>query len=66
MELLHQQLVMENLVDFAENNSIFINKWVFVLPWTIDIASQLISYALKLNETEKNLIGFELTAWKSM
>ncbi|CAF0930500.1 unnamed protein product [Rotaria sordida] len=65
IKLIHQQLLIENLLDSEQNKAIFISKWVFVIPWTIENSSQLLSYGLSLNESEQKSIGFSLTCWKS-
>jgi hypothetical protein len=65
MEMIYQQLCKENLLDSFENKSIFIWKWIFVIPWTIENSSKLLSYGSSLNENEQKEIGFKLTEWKS-
>jgi hypothetical protein len=64
MEIIYRELCKENLLDSFENKSIFIWKWVFVIPWTIENSSKLISYGLSLNENEQKTIGLKLTVWK--
>lgn len=48
-----------------KENSIFISKWVFVIPWTIENASQLLSNAVSISENRQNRIEFQLSEWKS-
>jgi hypothetical protein len=64
MDIIYQQLGKEKCLDSLENKSIFICKWVFILPWTIENSSQLLSYGLSLNEDEQKTIGLKLTVWK--
>ncbi|CAF2140521.1 unnamed protein product [Rotaria magnacalcarata] len=64
MELIRQQLFTENFLDFKQSKSIFINKWVFVIPWTIENSSQLLSCGRLLSDDEQNRVGFKLSFWK--
>lgn len=62
---IREQLLKENILDSQENKTVFIDKWVFVIPWTIENCSNLLPYALSLSENEQKTIGFQLAEWKS-
>ena len=65
MEYILAQLRRENLLDGNDGMARFLNKWVFVLPWTIENCAQLLGSALQLTESEQEDIGFRLSKWTS-
>ncbi|CAF1557190.1 unnamed protein product [Rotaria sp. Silwood1] len=64
LNFIEMELNKECNTDGSENTMIFIRKWVFILPWTIEASTQLISNIVKLSEEEQRIIGFKLIEWK--
>ena len=63
MEHIYAQLHRENLLDGNDGMARFLNKWVFVLPWTIENCAQLLASASQLTDSEQEDIGFRLSRW---
>ena len=63
MEYIGEQLQRENLLSVSDGMAQFLNRWVFVLPWTIENCAQLLPSALQLMDSEQEEIGFKLSRW---
>jgi hypothetical protein len=65
MKLIDRQLQKENLIDFDNNKSLFIRKWVFVISWTIKNTNWLLLCVLSLTENEEQtIIELKSSIWK--
>ncbi|CAF3264492.1 unnamed protein product [Rotaria sp. Silwood2] len=64
LNFIEMELNKEHNTNGQQDTMIFIRKWVFILPWTIEYSTQLISNILKLSEEEQRIIGFKLIEWK--
>jgi hypothetical protein len=63
MQFIQAKLREENRLDYDTKKTLFIDKWVFVIPWTIENCSQLLSYGVNLIESEQEELGFKLSVW---